>query len=122
SARSPRCSFSRRRAALFFPAPEMERVGENHIAKHFMWTVVGYVNRGIHLKIARDVPGKTARGGITRAALEIDLHPPGLIKIVGVTENRFVAEIDMRSADDKFVMLGVIACFDEGLRIDITVR
>src|SRR5260370_21057752 len=50
-----RCSFCRRGAAFFFVAPKVKRVRENDVAEHFMWAVVGHVDRGIELQIARDV-------------------------------------------------------------------
>jgi hypothetical protein len=57
-----------------------------------------------------------------RAALEIDLHAPGLIKIVGVTENRLVLVAGVNGANDEFVVLAVITGFDVGLWVDIEVR
>ncbi len=100
-----------------------------------MRAVIGHVDRRIKLKIARDVARETDRGRVTRSALEIDLHPPGLIEIVGVTEDGFVAVTDvdcsgnefllltdMGSSGDEFLMLGVVTGLDIGLRIDVHVR
>jgi hypothetical protein len=54
--------------------------------------------------------------------LPIDWEAPCFVEIVGITEDRFAAEIDLRKAGDEFVLLGVITGFDEGLRIDVAVR
>src|SRR5438874_8481470 len=98
----------------------MKSVGEDNISHQSIRMIISEIERGINLKVRRDVPGETNRRGILPAALEIDLHPPLLIKIVGVTENHFVFVTSMNRSDDDFLMFGVIARFDIRLRIDIT--
>src|SRR5207244_387455 len=100
-------------------APDMKRVSENNVAHDAAWIVIAEINRGIELEIARQVAGKTDRGGIFASALPIDLEPPGFVEIVGVTENRFVFVTGMDRADDEFVVLQIISGFDVGLWIDI---
>ena len=56
------------------------------------------------------------------ATLEIELHPPGLIEIVGVTENRLVLIAGVNGTGDELVMFGVITGFDVRLWIDIQMR
>jgi len=85
-----------------------------------MWAVVGYVNGGVELKIARQVTSNPGGDGVTGSALEIELRPPGLIKVVGPAKNGFVARASPNRADDEFVMLGVVTCLDEWLGIDMT--
>ena len=54
--------------------------------------------------------------------MEIDLGAPGLIEIVRVTEDDFVAKIDMCRAGDELVVVVIISGFDVGLRIDMLAR
>ena len=84
--------------------------------------VIGEIERGINLKVGSDVPGESNRRGVLPAALEIDLDAPLLIKIVSVTENRFVFVTGVDGADDHFVMLSVVTCFDVRLRVDTQTR
>src|SRR6266436_852117 len=100
----------------------MKSVSENYVAEQIvLWTIID-IQGGVELEIACHVAGKTDRRRIFRAALEIDLHPPCLIKVVGVAEDCFVFVTSMNGPDDHFVMLGVIASFDIWLRIYIQVR
>src|SRR5438105_480300 len=107
---------------FLFVAPHMKGVGEDNITHQSIRVIIGEINRRIHLKVWRDVPSESDRRGILRAALKIDLDAPLLIKIVGVTENRFVFVTGVDRADDELVMLGVITGFDIRLRIDIQMR
>src|SRR6266566_8301164 len=100
----------------------MKSVGEDNISHQSIRMIVSEIERGINLKVRRDVPSESNRRGILPAALEIDLHPPLLIKIVGVTENRLVFVPGMNRTGDELVMLGVIPRFDIRLRIDMTAR
>ena len=61
SVRAPQRSFCRARAPFFF-APKMKRVGKDDVPEYFVWAVVGYVDRGIKLKVARHVAGETDGG------------------------------------------------------------
>src|SRR5256714_3462633 len=107
---------------LLFVTPQMKRVGEHDVTHQSFRVVVGEIERRINLKVRRDVPGESNGGGVFPAALEIDLDAPLLIKIVSVTENRFVFVTGVDGADDDFVMLSVVAGFDVRLRIDIQMR
>src|SRR5438067_2339735 len=50
----------RRFVGLFgFRLPQMERVGEHDVAEDFVRTDIGDVDRGIKLKIAGEIAGKT---------------------------------------------------------------
>src|SRR6266581_2538369 len=69
---------------------QRKSVGEDNISHQSIRMIVSEIERGINLKVRRDVPSESNRRGILPAALEIDLHPPLLIKIISVTENRFV--------------------------------
>lgn len=51
--------------------------------------------------------------------MPIHLEAPRLIEIIGITEDGFVAKVDMRQTGDQFVMLVVITSFDKRLRIDV---
>src|SRR6266446_7685152 len=105
---------------LGFLTPQMESVGEDNISHQSIRVIISEIERGINLKVRRDVPSESNRRRILPPALEIDLHPPLLIKIVSVAENRFVFVTGVDRTDDDFVMFGVIASFDIRLRIDIT--
>src|SRR5881296_2008542 len=83
-------SFWRFACLFLFVAPQMKGVGEDNISHQSIRVIIGEIDRGINLKVRRDVPGESNRRGILPPALEIDLHPPLLIKIISVTENRFV--------------------------------
>src|SRR5207248_6550011 len=109
-------------AGLGFLTPQMKGVGEDNVSHQSIRVIIREIERGINLKVRRDVPSESNRRGILPAALEIDLHPPLLIKIVSVTENRFVFVAGMNGADDELVMLGVVTRFDVRLRIDIQMR
>src|SRR6059058_1675993 len=109
-------------AGLEFLTPQMKGVGEDNISHQSIRVIIREIERGINLKVGRDVPSESNGRGILPAALEIDLHPPLLIKIVGVTENRLVLVPGMNGTEDELVMLGIIACFDIRLRIDMAAR
>ena len=98
----------------------MERISEDDVTEHAVWAVVGHVNGGVELKIARQITSKPGGEGVTGSALEIELCPPGLIEVVGPAENGFVAGAGPNRPDDEFVMLGVVTCLDEWLGIDMT--
>src|SRR5213078_3573646 len=100
----------------------MKGVGEHDISHQSIWVIIGEIDRGINLKVRRDVPSESNRRGILPAALKIDLDAPLLIKIVSVTQNRFVFVTGVNGADDDFVMLGVVTRVDIRLRIDIQMR
>src|SRR5437773_6286525 len=100
----------------------MKRVSENYVAKQVVLRTVVDVKRGIKLEIGCDIAGEPDCRGVFRAALEIDLHTPSLIEIVGIPEDRFVFVAGMDGADDHFVMLGVVAGFNIRLRIYIQMR
>src|SRR5205814_4796187 len=96
-----------RYAGLFlFVAPHMKGVGEHDRSHQSIRMIIGEIDRGINLKVGRDVPSESNRRGILHAALEIDLHPPLLIKIVGVTQDRFVFVAGVDRAHDKLVVFG----------------
>src|SRR6266446_4632623 len=109
-------------AGLGFLTPQMKGVGEDNISHQSIRVIISEIERGINLKVWRDVPSESNRRGILPPALEIDLYSPLLIKIVSVTENRFVFVTGVDRTDDDFVMFGVIASFDIRLGIDITAR
>src|SRR2546430_7232796 len=109
-------------AGLGFLTPQMKGVGEDNISHQSIRVIIREIERGINLKVGRDVPSEPNRRGILPAALEIDLHPPLLIKIVGVTENRFVFVTGMDRTGEDFVMLGAVARFDIRLRVDVQMR
>src|SRR6266480_7692748 len=112
-----------RYAGLFlFVAPHMKGVGEHDISHQSIRMIIGEIERGINLKVGRDVPSESNRRGIFPPALEIDLHPPLLIKIISVTENRFVFVTGMDRTCEDFVMLGAVARFDIRLRVDVQMR
>lgn len=111
-----------RNSLLLVPAPEMERVSKDDITEDVVRAVVGNVNGGIKLKVARQIASEPESRGIPRAALEIDLNAPGFVEIVGVAEDYFIAVIDVSCADDELVVLGVIAGLNIRLRIDTAVR
>ena len=98
----------------------MKCVSEDDVTQHVVRAVVGYVNGGVELKIARQVTSKPGGDGVTGSALEIELCPPGLIEVAGPAENGFVARASPDRADDEFVMLGVVTYLDEWLGIDMT--
>ena len=98
----------------------MKCVSEDDVTQHVVRAVVGYVNGGVELKIARQVTSKPGGDGVTGSALEIELCPPGLVKVVGPAENGFVARARPNRADDEFVMLGVVTYLNEWLGIDMT--
>src|SRR5205085_11016110 len=100
----------------------MKGVAENNVAENVVRFIVRDVKRGIHLKVRRDVPSDSDRGRVARAALEIDLGAPGLIKVVGVTEDGSVPIADVNGADDKFLVRRVLTRLEVGLRVDVTVR
>src|ERR1700736_3482718 len=97
----------------------MKCVSKHDVAEHLMRTIVRHINRRIKLKIARQVAGEADGRCIARAALEIHLRTPGLVEIVGVSENYLVAKIDMYRADDELLMFGVVTGFNIRLRIDM---
>src|SRR6266446_763785 len=107
---------------LGFLTPQMESVGEDNISHQSIRVIISEIERGINLKVRRDVPSESNRRGILPPALEIDLHPPLLIKIVSVAENRFVFVTGVDGADDHFVMLSVVTRFDVRLRVDTQTR
>src|SRR5947207_8996209 len=107
---------------FLFVTPQMKGVGEDNISHQSIWVIIGEIDRGINLKVRRDVPSESNRRGILPAALKIDLDAPLLIKIVSVTQNRFVFVTGVNGADDDFVMLGVVTRLDIRLRIDIQMR
>ena len=53
---------------------------------------------------------------------KIDLDAPLFVKVISVTENRFVLVPGVNGANDEFLVLGVITGFDVRLWIDIQVR
>ena len=112
----------RERRVFFFAAPEMKSVCENYVTKQIVVRTIIDVERGIELEVWCDVASETDCRRVFRAALEIDLHPPSLIEVVGIAEDCFVFVAGMNGADDHFVMLGVVARFDIRLRIYIQVR
>src|ERR1044072_9313858 len=105
----------------FFVPPQMKRVGENYVTHHAAQIVVTEINRGIELKIARDIAGETDRRRVFGTALPIDLEPPPVVKVVGISKDCFVFVSGMNGSHDDLVMLGVITGFDERLRIYIQV-
>ena len=100
----------------------MKSVSENYVAHQIVLWTIADIERGIELEIACHVAGEPDCRRIFRAALEIDLHAPPLIEIVGITEDCFVFVAGMNGPDDHLVMLGVIASFDVRLRIYSQVR
>src|SRR6266498_960980 len=118
----PRCLFFENRAALLFAAPKAKSVRENHVTENLMRAVVGHVDRGIDLEIFRDVPGEANCNRITRTALPINLHPPGVVEIVGVTEDCFVAITHVGGAADDLVMLAVVTSYRKRLRVGVEMR
>src|SRR5437762_7996346 len=109
-------------AGLGFLTPHMKGVGEDNISHQSIRVIIREIERGINLKVRRDVPSESNRRGILPPALKIDLDAPLLIKIVSVTQNRFVFVTGVNGADDDFVMLGVVTRLDIRLRIDIQMR
>src|SRR6266481_5040205 len=107
---------------LGFRTPQMKGAGEDNISHQSTRVIISEIERGINLKVGRDVPSESNRRRILPPALEIDLHPPLLIKIVSVTENRFVFVTGVDGADNNFVMLSVVARFDIRLRVDVQMR
>ena len=100
----------------------MKRVCENDVSKQIViWTIVD-VERRIELEIWRDVASKTDGRRVFRAALEIDLHTPPLIEVIGVAKDCFILVTGMNGSGDELMMLGVVASFDKRLRIYIQVR
>ena len=51
----------------------MKRVSENYVAHEVMMRTIVNVQRGIELKIRRDITGEADRRCVFRAALPIDL-------------------------------------------------
>lgn len=70
----------RQRRVFFFAAPEMKSVCENYVTKQIVVRTIIDVERGIELEVWCDVASETDCRRVFRAALEIDLHPPCLIK------------------------------------------
>ena len=99
----------------------MKGVSKDDVAEDVVWAVVGHVNGGVELKIARQVTSKSSGDRVARATLEIELGPPGLVEIVSPAQDGFSARAGTNPADDEFVVLGVVTCLDEGLRINMTV-
>src|SRR5260370_40328832 len=97
-------------------------IGKNGAHKELVFGSFIAVERGFELKVAVKIADTPERGLFFRATLPIDLDAPGLIKVVGITEDRFVLNACMSCADYHFMMLGVVTLFDERLGIDITVR
>jgi len=56
-----------------------------------MWAVIRNVDGGIELEVACQVASEPGGDGVTRAALKIELSPPGFVEIVSPAENGFVA-------------------------------
>ena len=98
----------------------MKGVGKDDVAEDVVWAVVGHVNGGVELKIARQVTSKSSGDRVARATLEIELGPPGLVEIVSPSQDGFSARAGTNPADDEFVVLGVVTCLDEWLGIDMT--
>src|SRR6266480_7400984 len=100
----------------------MKSVCENYVAKQIVFRTIVDIKRGVELEVWCDVACETDCRRVFRAALEIDLHTPSLIEVVGITEDCFVFVAGMNGSGDELVMLGVIASFDIRLRIDVKVR
>src|SRR6266566_3735838 len=95
----------------------MKSVCEDYVTEQIVLRTIVDVERGIELEVWCDVAGETDGRRVFRAALEIDLHAPPLIEVIGIAKNCFVFVARMNGSCDHFVMLGVIASFDIGLRI-----
>src|SRR4051794_1536552 len=102
------------RAAL---SPDMKSGCEEDVTEQIVLRTITDIKRGIELEVWCDVAGETDRRRVFRATLPIDLQAPSLIEIVRVTEDCFVFVTGMNGSSDHFVMLSVIASFDERLRI-----
>jgi len=100
----------------------MKSVRENDVAHQIVLRTITNVERGIELKIPRDVAGEADRGRVFRAANPIHLYAPGLIEIIGIAEDDFIFVAGMKKPDDGFLMLGVVARLDKWLGIHIQVR
>ena len=111
-----------RRAVFFLATPEMKGVSENDIAENASWIVVAEIDRWVELKIACDVAGETDGRRVFGSALPIHLHPPRLIEVVGIAENRFVFVSCVNCSDDHLVMLGIVPSLNIWLRIYIQMR
>src|SRR5207237_9771585 len=62
-------------AGLGFLTPQMKGVGEDNVSHQSIRVIIREIERGINLKVRRDVPSESNRRGILPPALEIDLHP-----------------------------------------------
>src|SRR5947207_14118768 len=114
--------FVRSRALIFFVAPQMKRVGEHNVTHQAARIVVTEIDRWIELEIFCDVAGETDRRRVFGTALPIDLDPPPLVEVVGISKNCFVFVASMNGSGNQLVMLGIVASFDIRLRIDIQMR
>ena len=104
------------------PTPEMKRVRENDITEQIVLRTIIDIKRGVELEVRCDVAGETDCRRVFRPALEIDLHTPSLIEVVGIAEDCFVFVAGMNGPDKYFVMLGAVASFYKRLRIYVQVR
>ena len=99
----------------------MKRVGEHNVTHQAARIVVTEIDRWIELEIFCDVAGETDRRRVFGTALPIDLDPPPLVEVVGISKNCFVFVASMNGSGNQFVMLGVVASFDIRLRIYVQV-
>ena len=68
--------------------PNMKSVGEDDVAENVMRRIIRDVDRRVHLKIRRDVPGESGGDGVARATLPIELHSPLVVEVIGVAKDR----------------------------------
>src|SRR6266566_3545376 len=97
----------------------MKSVCEDYVTEQIVLRTIVDVESGIELEVWCDVACETDCRRVFRAALEIDLHAPPLIEVVGIAEDCFIFVAGMNGSGDHLVMLGVIASFDKRLRIFI---
>src|SRR2546421_2479722 len=94
--------------------PKVKCIGKHDVTEQFVRAVVCDVEGGVHLEIRRHVPGEPDGRRVTASTLKVDLGAERFIKVVGVTENDFVAITGMDGAHDEFLLLGVITGFEIG--------
>src|ERR1051326_9057665 len=110
------------RRDVFFATPEMKCIRENDVPHEGMIRTVANVKRGIELEIRCGVAGEADGRCVFGAALPIDLHPPSLVEIIRVAQDRFVFVGGMNKTSAHLIMFSPISSFDEWLRIDIQMR
>src|SRR5207249_6939745 len=93
----------------------------DNVAKNTLGMIIRKIDCGIDLEIRGDVPGYAYCGRVFRSTQEIELQSPLLVEIVSVAENRLILIRGMNGTKDRFVVLGVIAAFDERLGVNMAV-